>query len=214
MGAPPVGVEADDAGPVALEEGGLGRVAQSVPPSGLVGDAQPVDQQLQRVGEQLVTRQHLRYAIDSIVGEDPHVALLAEDLQLLPGRAAVGRSDGREEGKACARRVAERGLDDIAHLVLLHLHARDGRVGPSDPGEEQAQVLVDLGRGPDSRSWVAGVDLLLDGDRGRDALDVVAFRLAHPPEELPGIGRQALDIAALPLGVERVEGQRRLSASR
>ena len=31
------------------------------------------------------------------------------------------------------------------------------------------------------------------------------------PEELPGVGREALDVAALPLGENRVEGQRRLA---
>jgi hypothetical protein len=32
----------------------------------------------------------------------------------------------------------------------------------------------------------------------------------HPLEELPRIGRQRLDVAALALGIDRVEGERRL----
>ena len=35
--------------------------------------------------------------------------------------------------------------------------------------------------------------------------------LLHPLEELPRVGRQRLDVAALPFGVDRVEGERRLS---
>ena len=35
--------------------------------------------------------------------------------------------------------------------------------------------------------------------------------LLHPLEELPRVGRQRLDVAALPLGVDRVEGERRLA---
>ena len=35
--------------------------------------------------------------------------------------------------------------------------------------------------------------------------------LLHPLEELAGVGRQRLDVAPLPLGVDRVEGERRLA---
>ena len=46
------------------------------------------------------------------------------------------------------------------------------------------------------------------GDRPSIAVDV---RLAHQFQELPRIGRQALDVAALALGVDRVERQRGLA---
>ena len=36
-------------------------------------------------------------------------------------------------------------------------------------------------------------------------------RPVHPIEELPRVGREGLDVAALPLGVQRVEHQRGLS---
>ena len=42
---------------------------------------------------------------------------------------------------------------------------------------------------------------------GREAGDVVDVRLLHHVEELPGVGRQALDVAALALGVDGVEGE-------
>jgi hypothetical protein len=56
--------------------------------------------------------------------------------------------------------------------------------------------------------------LLLDRDGRRQALDQVDVRLAHQLEELAGVGRQALDVAALALGVDRVERQRRLARAR
>ena len=43
---------------------------------------------------------------------------------------------------------------------------------------------------------------------------VEAYSLGHLSEELSGISRQALDITALPLGIERVKSQRRLSRTR
>jgi hypothetical protein len=51
--------------------------------------------------------------------------------------------------------------------------------------------------------------LLVDGDRGREALDEVDVGLVHLPQELAGVGGERLDVAALPLGVDGVEGERR-----
>ena len=53
--------------------------------------------------------------------------------------------------------------------------------------------------------------LLLDGDGGRQAVDLVDVRLLHHLEELARIGREALDIAALALGIDGVEGERGLA---
>jgi len=56
--------------------------------------------------------------------------------------------------------------------------------------------------------------LLFDRDRRRQPLDRVDVGLAHLLEELTGVGRQRFDVAALALGVDRVERQRRLARSR
>ena len=48
-------------------------------------------------------------------------------------------------------------------------------------------------------------------ERGLCALDVIEVRLFHHAQELPGIGRQRLDITALALGVDGIEGQRALA---
>src|SRR5262249_41863433 len=54
----------------------------------------------------------------------------------------------------------------------------------------------------------------LDRDRRREPFDRIDVGLLHQLEELPGIGRQALDIAPLALGIDRVEGQRGLARAR
>ena len=77
--------------------------------------------------------------------------------------------------------------------------------------EQQFEVVVDFGRRAHGRTGVARVDLLLDGDGRRDARDDVHVGFVDLPEELPGVGREALDVAALPLGETRVEGQRRFA---
>ena len=53
--------------------------------------------------------------------------------------------------------------------------------------------------------------LLLDRDCRRQPVDLIDIRLLHHLEELAGIGRQALDITPLSLGIDRVEGKRGFS---
>ena len=84
----------------------------------------------------------------------------------------------------------------------------------ADVGEQQAQVVVDLGDGADRRARVRAGRLLLDGDRRRQAVDQIDVRLLHLLEELPRVRRQRLDVAALPFGVDRVEGERGLARAR
>jgi len=86
-------------------------------------------------------------------------------------------------------------------------------VGDPDPGVEEPQVVVDLGDGPDGGAGVAARRLLVDGDGRGQALDEVDVGLVHLPEELAGVGREGLDVAPLALGVDRVEGERRLAGT-
>ena len=87
-------------------------------------------------------------------------------------------------------------------------------VRDADARVEQPQVVVDLGDRADGRARVARRRLLVDRDRRRQALDEVDVGLVHLAEELPGVRRQRLDVAALALGVDRVERQRRLARAR
>ncbi len=77
----------------------------------------------------------------------------------------------------------------------------------ADAGEEQAQVIVDLGDGADGRARVVGGALLVDRNGRGETFDVVHIRFLHLAEELAGVGRERLDVAALALGKDGVEGQ-------
>ena len=97
-----------------------------------------------------------------------------------------------------------------------------GRHGPAavgamplpDPGKQHAQIIVDLGDRADGRPRVAAAGLLLDRDRRAQPVDPVDLGLGHLPQELPGVAREALDVAALPFGIKRVERQRALARAR
>ena len=81
-------------------------------------------------------------------------------------------------------------------------------------GVEDAQVVVDLGDGADGRARVGRGALLLDGDGRREAAQVVDLGALELAEELARVGAQRLDVAALALGVERVEREARLARAR
>ena len=108
----------------------------------------------------------------------------------------------------------ENAVGDFVHRVLLHFLAAVQAVGAAHARVQQAQVVVDLGGGGDGRARIAGRVLLPDGDGRRDAVDDVHVGLFDALQELARIGRQRLDVAALPLGVDGVERERRLARTR
>ena len=102
--------------------------------------------------------------------------------------------------------------DDLRRLADHFLAALPAE-RPADARVQQPHVVVDFGGRADRRARVADAVLLPDGDGGTDAFDLVDVGLFHPLEELPRVGGQRFDVAALPFGVDRVEGERRLARS-
>ncbi len=84
----------------------------------------------------------------------------------------------------------------------------------TDPGEQDTQVIIHFGDGTDRRARIAARGLLLDGDGRRQARKLVVHGLVHLAEELPRVGRQRLDVAALAFGVQSIEGKRGLARAR
>ena len=80
--------------------------------------------------------------------------------------------------------------------------------------EQQLQVIVELGHRADGRARGAHRVRLVDGDGGRNSRDRLDLRLVHAVEELPGVGREGLDITPLAFRVQGVEHQRRLARAR
>ena len=102
---------------------------------------------------------------------------------------------------------------DISGTVAFDFASADGRECTTYPGENKPEVIVYLGGGGDGRPGIADVDLLLDGDRRRDAVDALDIRFAHPAKELAGIRRKALGETALTLREKRIKGQRGLAGA-
>jgi len=71
-------------------------------------------------------------------------------------------------------------------------------------------MIIDLCLCGYRRPGVSRRALLLDSDGRGESRDQVHIRLIHPLKELTGVGAQAFHIPTMPLGINRVEGQRGL----
>ena len=101
---------------------------------------------------------------------------------------------------------------------LLPRLRRDGpmalrAVALAHAGEEHAEIIVDLRDRAHGRAGIRAAGLLRNGNRRAEAGDQIDVRLGHLPEELPGETGEALDVAPLPFGIQRIEGQGALARS-
>ena len=116
-----------------------------------------------------------------------------QDTQFLAARAFL------EPRENFGWRLADGGFVGlgIAHLAEL--------------GVEQAHKLKNFGDGRDGAFTPAARDALLDRDRRRDAGDRVDIGPLELLDELPRVGVEAVEIAALAFGEEEIERERRLA---
>ena len=113
----------------------------------------------------------------------------------------------RQQHHARFGRQRQHGIDHLAHGLCLQRQMVIRAMGCAGAGKQQAQVVVDFRHRAHGGARVVAGGFLLDADRGRQALDQVHIRLVHQLQELARIGGQALHIAPLPLGIQRVESQ-------
>ena len=177
---------------------------------------EPVDDDLDRVvlvaGEPRPSR--VGELDDLAVDAGPGEALLGELVEQALVLALAAAHDRREHLEAGALGQLQHAVDDLLRRLAGDDPPALRAVRDADARVEQAQVVVDLGDRADGRARVARRRLLVDRDRRRQALDEVDVGLVHLPEELAGVRRQRLDVAALALGVDRVERERRLPRAR
>ncbi len=79
--------------------------------------------------------------------------------------------------------------------------------------KKQAQVIIDFGHRTHRRARIAARTLLIDRNRRAQSLDIIDVRFLHPTEELTGVSGKRLDIAALSLSIDGIEGERTLAGA-
>ena len=175
---------------------------------------QAIDQDFDGVILALVEAGRIVERAKVAVNARAHKAVARELLQFLAVLAFSAAHDGREDHDAVAA-LGQLALQDGAHDLVGGL-ARDGlaafrAVRRANGAVDHAQVIVDFGDGAHRRARRTRGRFLLDGDRRREALDGIHFRPLHLIQELPRVGGERFDVAALALGVNRVKCQRRFA---
>ena len=168
---------------------------------------QAVDHDLDRVRRVPVQLRDIVERVDAAVhphAHEPRLHRVFEHGSVLPLAAAHHR---RQQDDSRTGRHGGDGVDDLVGRPFADGRPAFRAVRAADAGEQQPQVVVDLGHGADRGPWIALRGALLDRDRRRKTVYEVHVRLVQPTQELPGVRRQRLDIAPLPLGKHGVERQ-------
>jgi hypothetical protein len=173
---------------------------------------EPVDHDLDRVALVLVEGGRLGQVVLDPVDADTDEALLARSVEDAVALGLAVLDERAEDEQARPLGLGQHLVHDLAHRLPLDLAPAVRAVRVSDAREQEAQVVVDLGHGPDRRPRVAAGALLVDGDRRRQAVDLVDVRLLHLAQELARVRAEALDVPPLALGVDGVEREAGLAA--
>ena len=180
----------------------------------VVGDHQTVDHQIDVVDLVTVELHARRDLADLAVDARIDVSAFGQRLEHLAIVALAALHDGSHERHLAAREALEDQIADLLVGVVHHLLVGNGRIGARGAGIEQAQEVVDLGDGAHRRTGVLVGGLLLDGHHGAESRYLVHVGTLHSADELSGIGRKGLHVAALPLGVDGIESERRFTRPR
>ena len=148
------------------------------------------------------------------VHEHPHEPQRAQILRHETVRHPPAPCQGEGDHGACTGRQGRDAIGGGRDGVRAHLVAALGAPRAAGAREEQAEEVVDLGRGAHGGAAGGGGVALLDGHCGGESLDPVDIRLLQAVEELFGVGRKGLDVAALASREEGVERQGGLSGPR
>ena len=104
-------------------------------------------------------------------------------------------------------------INDLIHGLLFDLLAAHRAVGGSHTGPKQAQIVVDLRDSTHRGARILAGGLLVDGNGGRKAVNIVHIGLLHLSQEHTGVGAEGLHIPPLAFRINGVKGQRGLARS-
>jgi hypothetical protein len=138
------------------------------------------------------------------------VALAAKTLELVPELALLAADNGGKQSDSGPLAAGQDCVDDLLNREGSKDLPRDRAVRCPHASVEQTQVVRDFRDCPHRGSRTFSEGPLLDRDGWTEAFDALDAGLGQLVQELPGVGRERLDVATLTLGVDGIEGERRL----
>jgi len=165
------------------------------------------------VGLLRVQRDFLVHGHDLAV--DPHAdeAVAADHIDDLHVLALAAHDDGREEVELLSFIQVRDRLHHLRRALALEHAAALGAVHFAHLGPQQAHVVVHFRHRAHGGARVSGGGLLVDRDRGGEALDAIDLRLLHLRDKLARVGAERFDIPALAFGEDGIEGKRRFAGT-
>ena len=127
-----------------------------------------------------------------------------EDLHVL---ALLTPDHGGQDDELGAGAQGLHPVHDLVDGLAGDLLAALGTVGHAHSGPQKAQIVINFRHRAHGGAGVLGGGLLVNGNGRGQALDGIHVGLVHLAQELSGIGRKALDVAALALGVDGIKGK-------
>ena len=206
-------IEVDPHQAMRLLERDLQRIRQPPHRRLVVLEDDTVHDDLDRVLLLLVQRDLVREVVRLAVDPRADESAAARILKFLAVLALAVPDNRRQDRELRTQRQRHQRVHHLLNGLGRDRIAALGAVRAADAGKEQPEVVVDLGDGAHGGAGIARGGLLLDGDGRRQPFDGVHVRLVHLLKKLAGVGREGLDVAALALGVDRVEGERRFAGA-
>ncbi len=132
-----------------------------------------------------------------------------------PGRTIAGRfgTASKGDGKPGPRRPGRHRGQHIRRLLGAHFLSALPADQGAGAGVQQPQVIDDFRQGADGSPRAARQSPSGHRDRRRHIADEIGIRLVQALEELPRVGGEALQIAALGLGVQGIKRQAALAGA-
>ena len=148
-----------------------------------------------------------RYLLQLAVDTDGEEALAAHLLEQLAIVALTAAHQRGQDEDAPSGIVVPNHVDDLLLGILHHGLAGHIAVGTTGTGKEQTQVVVNLSGGANGGTGILVGGLLLNADDGRQTRYLVDIGTLQAAQEVAGVGREGLNVPALALGKDGVEGQ-------
>src|SRR5258706_3915956 len=169
---------------------------------------QAVDYHLDGVILALVEREVVIKINDFAIHAGASVAVLEQRFHFFLELALAAADDWGEHHDAILGREGHYALNNLLGGLAADRPATLGTMRNANGGEQQAKIIVDFGDGANGRARAAAGSLLLDRDGRAKPINCIDIRALHLIQKLARVSGKRLHVAALPLGVNRVECER------
>ena len=198
--------------PGAFDRGRLNIVRQALTELLRLLPDQPVHHDFHRVLLLFVQRRGVLQVIHLPVNPHPDISAFAGAGKNIPVFALPAPDQGTEHLHPRSFRTLADGIHDFVHRLLPDFPAAFRAVRNAHPRPQQTKIVMNLRHRSHGRARIPPCRLLIDGDRGAEALNRVHVRLVHLPQKLAGIARKAFHIPALAFRINGIKSKGALAA--